>query len=464
MSTWAIHNEAVSNARSRLRRDHSRVAALGGWLSLGGSLVLAVCLVHILILVEARSVWAWAGLAAIILVTGGVSAFCITRSSSPIARRIGPALIPLWLLWPILEVPAHMYVATQPDLMRVTEFSLDRARFTPHPYLSYFPTPGWSSPTRKEHQHNALGFRGPEVNPDREPGSLRVLLLGGSTTYGEYLENDHETWSAQLESLIGQDHAELKPEVINGGISGSYSTESLISLCLRGIDLAPDVALLYHGCNDAHARFVDPENYLGDGRGFRRVWDLDAATRWRKMHDSRLLRFSAIFRWGVVRMCHRRYSPRTLGPEVFTLRPDQYANHPDDAIDGKPYDRVELAMINPPVYFERNLRSFVGVCRAHRIRPVLATWAYAQFTDDYMATESYRLAVKQQNDVVRRVAEEMNVALVDLAAAGLDAEPSYWIENRHMTAAGTAAKAGFTYEAFQRLGLLRPHERSPTPE
>lgn len=47
-------------------------------------------------------------------------------------------------------------------------------RIQPHPYILYVNKPGWSHKGFK--QHNSLGHRGPEIEPEPEKGPLEYLF------------------------------------------------------------------------------------------------------------------------------------------------------------------------------------------------------------------------------------------------------------------------------------------------
>jgi hypothetical protein len=53
-------------------------------------------------------------------------------------------------------------------------------RLTPHRYLGYVTTPGYE---RGANRHDALGYRGADVPVPKPEGELRIVCLGGSTTY-----------------------------------------------------------------------------------------------------------------------------------------------------------------------------------------------------------------------------------------------------------------------------------------
>ena len=57
-----------------------------------------------------------------------------------------------------------------------------------------------TSQRRTRVRTNDLGLRGPAV-PAREVGELRILVLGDSITFGDYVD-EHETYPAELERRL----------------------------------------------------------------------------------------------------------------------------------------------------------------------------------------------------------------------------------------------------------------------
>src|SRR5690606_5902302 len=64
-------------------------------------------------------------------------------------------------------------------------------RFRPHHYLGYTLQPGYR---RGKTSHNSLGYRGPEVAIPKPSGVFRIAILGGSTTYTEFVRDDEKTF------------------------------------------------------------------------------------------------------------------------------------------------------------------------------------------------------------------------------------------------------------------------------
>lgn len=105
---------------------------------------------------------------------------------------------------------------------------------TPHPRLHYHVT------------INGLGYRGREIEREKPPGVVRILCLGDSGTFGQFV-NEDETASAYLEAMLRQEH--LPVEVINGGVPGTTIVDQLLFL-QRGIVLRPDIVILTFSEND----------------------------------------------------------------------------------------------------------------------------------------------------------------------------------------------------------------------
>lgn len=104
----------------------------------------------------------------------------------------------------------------------------------PHPRLNYHVT------------INGLGYRGHEIRRDKPDGTVRVLLLGDSGTFGQFV-NDEDTLSSYLQDDLRREG--LAVEVINGGVPGTTIVDQL-EVLRRGMILRPDVVILTFSEND----------------------------------------------------------------------------------------------------------------------------------------------------------------------------------------------------------------------
>ncbi|HET6373332.1 MAG TPA: SGNH/GDSL hydrolase family protein, partial [Candidatus Polarisedimenticolia bacterium] len=96
---------------------------------------------------------------------------------------------------------------------------------------------------------NALGFRGEEFPAAKRPGTLRILCLGDSYTFGPYVE-DHEAFPATLERILKQRASAPEPEVINAGANGFTIVDELEFLKRKALALEPDVVIVAFTQND----------------------------------------------------------------------------------------------------------------------------------------------------------------------------------------------------------------------
>ncbi|MGZ5474938.1 MAG: SGNH/GDSL hydrolase family protein [Thermoanaerobaculia bacterium] len=92
---------------------------------------------------------------------------------------------------------------------------------------------------------NSRGHRGGETAMPKPPGRFRVICLGGSTTFDLRAADDASTWPSLLAAKLGS-----RFDVVNAGFAGWTTVESLSSLALREIDLAPDLIIVFAGLND----------------------------------------------------------------------------------------------------------------------------------------------------------------------------------------------------------------------
>ncbi|MFA6599922.1 MAG: SGNH/GDSL hydrolase family protein [Candidatus Omnitrophota bacterium] len=107
---------------------------------------------------------------------------------------------------------------------------------------------------------NTLGFHNEEFSPVKPKDTFRVVVLGGSTVYGE--EAIESSWTWNLSEYIKTLPITKKVQVINAGISAGTSSEEMKSL-RKIIFLKPDLILVYDGWNDIYTGHYAPEDYEG---------------------------------------------------------------------------------------------------------------------------------------------------------------------------------------------------------
>ncbi len=133
-------------------------------------------------------------------------------------------------------------------------------QFAFDPYKNILPTPNYVD-TRGV-RHNSAGFRrSTEVSVAKPAGTYRIFLMGASTAYGlgglwphiddryPVLKNT-ETIDAYLEQMLGEELPGTKVEVINAGITSSWTHHNLIYLNQTILKYQPDMVLFLDGFND----------------------------------------------------------------------------------------------------------------------------------------------------------------------------------------------------------------------
>jgi len=215
-----------------------------------------------------------------------------------------------------------------------------------HPLMHYMNTPGWQD-DNGINRHNSLGYRGPEV----EEGDIRILCLGGSTTYCDDIANPEKAWPLVLGAILSE-RTGRKIVSINGGLSSATSAELFLSYTFRGSSLKPDIVILHTGINDACTLLVPgyEPNYIH----YRTGWREPAGRRY---YERTILKFGfakVVYAWWM-----RGLSiDRTTGQNV-----------PLNSLD--PEDARQLVSNTEPEGYARNLDYLVRNIKADGGIPIL---------------------------------------------------------------------------------------------
>ncbi len=151
-----------------------------------------------------------------------------------------------------------------------------------NPYLLWEMSPGTRTELGAKVEVNTMGLRGPEISKGKPPGIRRVLVVGDSSVYGHGV-HQNEVFSHLLNESLGP-----SVEVINGGIPGYSTFQTLNLLELRGWNLAPDLLIIANLWSDNNFdSFVD-KDLISKRSAFESSWAAPAST---------LLQKSALYRW-----------------------------------------------------------------------------------------------------------------------------------------------------------------------
>lgn len=120
---------------------------------------------------------------------------------------------------------------------------------------------------RVDHLTNSWGFRGPEFSAAKQPGTIRLLFLGDSFTFGEGVHFD-DTFAQGTARLLPQrlGRENLRVESFNMGVGGYNTTEALFLLKSVGRTVRPDAVILCYVLNDAEPSLFQTDPVLGPVR------------------------------------------------------------------------------------------------------------------------------------------------------------------------------------------------------
>jgi lysophospholipase L1-like esterase len=247
---------------------------------------------------------------------------------------------------------------------------------------------------------NRLGFTGDVPDLQKDPATRRILTLGGSAFF-------NRRTTERLKKHISQ--KSNQPIEIVGAALRTHTTRASLLKYQALSKYKFDYVLIYHGINDLWANDVRSADFRADYSHLNPWYHRSA------LLDSSLVARS-IYNWF--------YEHR---PNAFK---DFLAQSPRASVNGANYRSVET--------FESNLRQLLELIRADGAIPVLMTFAWMipeNYSEEsfqagalgYVNPEKYDLCpvklwgpvafvregLRRHEGVVRKLAKEMNVLLLD---------------------------------------------------
>jgi lysophospholipase L1-like esterase len=154
---------------------------------------------------------------------------------------------------------------------------------------------------------NAQGFRGARpVTTTRSPGTVRIMAVGGSTTFDTEVSADSAAWPARLERILNDLLPGRIVEVINAGVAGYGMEDDLIRLETELYKYHPDLIILYQGHNDLYSGLKRAAGFddLPDPQRPGQVPAVTPWVRWLEVHS--LLYTKLRERWIALRFARSR--------------------------------------------------------------------------------------------------------------------------------------------------------------
>lgn len=264
---------------------------------------------------------------------------------------------------------------------------------------------------------NGHGFRGEPVSTEKPPGTVRLMAVGGSTTFDSQVSGDDRTWPARLEHWLREALPEgPEIQVVNAGGPGYRVVDSSIRFITELHRFCPDIVLLYQAHNDLIAALrasQAPKNPLGSVQRAARPDQTETTTPWTawlERHSLLYAKFRA--RWRAIQDARRRTR--------------QFENAAGSVPDLDPHfdreaGRVWVGRVSAGAdMFETNLRFFaalVGSLEAELVIPEVTYMSHGEATQPEAMREAlantYGVPIPVVargydafNEVARRVAEE----------------------------------------------------------
>jgi lysophospholipase L1-like esterase len=265
---------------------------------------------------------------------------------------------------------------------------------------------------------NSLGFRGPELDPT----ATRILCIGSSETFGQYESEGHE-WPRELERVLNQKaSAAGKYQIVNAGFAGETFPTSVLRMPARLALVKPKVVLLYPSL--AHYLSVPALRKTGPPPP-------PAKFRWRMQGRIETALKNDLPMWLQTWLRQRDIDSSQGKTPMFDSMPLEYQNE-----------------------FAKDLETAIALSKDAGAEPVLITHAN-RFKDRVDPSEHFMLVSWHKfypmlredaflsmeaamNDVMRRVAREQGVPLID-AARAMPSGPRYFQDFVHFTDKGSAA-------------------------
>ncbi len=325
---------------------------------------------------------------------------------SGLARKLGFSLVPLVVVGAAAELGLR-----QAGWPQITEaFEHNTPFWVTDPDLNRKPFPHKEENALFRVSSNSDGLRSGPSDQTKPEGTLRIMTLGCSTTFGWGVD-DQETYPQQLSQIIEAEHGSAI-EVVNGGQPGYTSFQGLWLWDTTLKAYNPDVVLVGYVVQDARkAAYSDKSQAVlqGDHRFMKD----------NVLYNSRVYLALRSFLGGVQVKAKER--PQNGQGGTYRVPPQDYVD---------------------------NLRAFVEQIQAMGSTPVL--FGFPLERAGYTA---------EHRKILKAAAAQLDIPYLDLQdqmeTASREAELYFKRDRGHANAQGNAQIAQWVYDFLQTEGLLK---------
>ena len=306
-------------------------------------------------------------------------------------------------------------------------------------------------PEKIVHTKNNLGFRGPDKPAADFDSTLSIVAVGGSTTECLYLPDGYD-WPA----LLGDS---LKPYfkrlwINNAGLDGHSSFGHLVLLKDYIVKLRPKTVLFLMGRNDV-GNMGDTGFEASHVKGPLLFSSAEALLKSFSAHSE--LVATALNLYRVLRARSQGLPHQSVNWSTLEAR-----SFPEPELEGTL--RLHAEKFIPQ--YEKRLHRLVTICRENSIFPVFITQSamFGPGTDPVSHRDLAAVRVEgwsgyaqwkileQYNDVTRRIGQEMQVPVIDLASL-MPKNSAYYYDFFHYTEAGSREVATLIFSRLLPLLL-----------
>ena len=288
---------------------------------------------------------------------------------------------------------------------------------------------------------NRRGFRGDEIEAEKKPGQARILFLGGSQVF-DYRGGGWPAMVGDELRLAGHDI-----DVINAGVPGHSTFDSLGKLVTDAWTLKPDIIILCQAWNDIkYFAWLSPEKpYRGFAPRTSVSWQID----WRLYPHGidRVLSSSAIyrqFRWRIGQFLYSYEGDErgdydvgeTLAKDITQWGPPQY--------------RLNLALI-------AELSEAIGAelifCKQAHLAVIGGTGKDQEAAQQYgvknarVSHEALMRGFEFTYAIIDEIAADRNIKIIDMNDR-LSGRKEYFHDGIHFSPAGSRVAAELVSETI----------------
>ncbi|MGA9754327.1 MAG: hypothetical protein WBV23_04210 [Desulfobaccales bacterium] len=286
------------------------------------------------------------------------------------------------------------------------------------------------------------------TNPD-----MSIVFLGGSTTECRYVAEDHRF--PYLAGVLLEQQTGIKINSYNGGRSGNHSLHSLDILLNKVFPIKPGIVVMLHNINDLVVLLYE-SSYWNHNSSKPVIFDINKeidANFYKIIRDRYIPNLAAA-------MHNFDKSLRSLWKSG-KKNNDEFAK-----IRGKHLIVDKSAMIEQ---FEMNLQSFIYLCKARNIIPVLMTMSSRfkekpdqiildTFNNVSIDYSQFRELFDLFNKSILKKAHDNNIMVIDLAQE-IPQENEFMVDIVHYTDKGARKAADIISDRLKPVvnTLIKQH-------